>query len=134
MTESTFQKLKEVNVSGFVNIGSTFVDVTPMSDDNDYAGYIEAFLQDGTVDAVFVSVIPHVAILKTDPERARDEDSLGNHLVRLYQKYQKPMVISVNAGSYYSEFVSLMEENGLPVYDDIRSAVRSLDVFVSYYT
>jgi len=134
MTESTFRKLKEVNVSGFVNIDSTFVDVTPMSDDNDYAGYIEAFLQDGTVDAVFVSVIPHVAILKTDPERARDEDSLGNHLVRLYRKYQKPMVISVNAGSYYSEFVSLMEENGLPVYDDIRSAVRSLDVFVSYYT
>lgn len=133
MTGETFQKLKKVNVSGFVNIESTFVDVTPMSDDNDYAGYIEAFLQDGTVDALFVSVIPHVSILKTDPERARDEDSLGNQLVRLYKKYSKPMVVSVNAGSYYSEFVSLMEENGLPVYDDIRSAVRSLDVFVSYH-
>ncbi len=129
----TERRLQEINSSGLVNIQSSFLDITPMSDDNDYADYIEAFLKDDDIDCVFVAVIPHVSILKTDPETARDSDSLGNHLVRLYKRYDKPMVVSVNAGSYYSEFVGLMEENGLPVYDDIRSAVRALETFVSYY-
>ena len=46
--------------------------------------------------------------------------------------YGKPMVVSVNAGRYYAEFVSVLEEGGLPVYADIRSAIASLDTFVSY--
>jgi hypothetical protein len=42
------------------------------------------------------------------------------------------MVVSVNAGRYYADFVALLEEGGLPVYADIRSAIASLDTFVSY--
>lgn len=40
------------------------------------------------------------------------------------------MVVSVNAGRHYAEFVSVLEEGGLPVYTDIRSAITSLDTFV----
>jgi len=39
----------------------------------------------------------------------------------------------VRAGRYYQDFVSILEENELPVYNDIRSAVKSLDRFVAYY-
>lgn len=60
-------------------------------------------------------------------------DSLANLLVGLGLKYQKPMVISVNAGRHYQDFVSIMEENGLPVYIDIRAAIKSLDTFVTYH-
>lgn len=134
LSEKTAKRLREINTSGLIDVSSTFLDVTPMSDDGDYAEYIEALLQDDEIDCVFVSVIPHVSILKTDPDHARDEDSLGSQLVRLFRTYNKPMVVSVNAGSYYSEFVSIMEENGLPVYTDIISAVHALNEFVSYYT
>ncbi len=134
LTDKTADRLAEINKSGIMNVTSTFLDVTPMSDDTDYSDYIEALLQDDAVDSIFVSVIPHVSILKTDPDHARDSDSLGNQLVRLFNQYKKPMVISVNAGSYYAEFVSLMEENGLPVYNDIISAVHALNEFVSFWT
>jgi hypothetical protein len=42
------------------------------------------------------------------------------------------MVVSVNASEYYDEFVSIMEKGGIPVYTDIRSAVRSLETFMMY--
>ena len=42
------------------------------------------------------------------------------------------MVVSVNAGRHYADFVAALEEGGLPVYPDIRSAITSLDTFVSY--
>ncbi|HEX2954613.1 MAG TPA: hypothetical protein VHR47_11615, partial [Bacillota bacterium] len=51
----------------------------------------------------------------------------------LAKRYSKPMVISVNAGRYYQDFVALLEEGGLPVYSDIRSAIGALDTFVSFY-
>jgi hypothetical protein len=38
----------------------------------------------------------------------------------------------VNAGRYYQDFVAALEEGGLPVFSDIRSAITSLDTFVSY--
>jgi hypothetical protein len=41
------------------------------------------------------------------------------------------MVVSVNAGRHYADFVSVLEEGGLAVYADIRSAISSLDTFVS---
>jgi acyl-CoA synthetase (NDP forming) len=43
------------------------------------------------------------------------------------------MVVSVNGGRYYANFVSLLEDGGLPVYADIRSAIASLDTFVAHH-
>jgi 3-hydroxypropionyl-CoA synthetase (ADP-forming) len=44
------------------------------------------------------------------------------------------MVVSVNGGRYYQDFVAILEEGGLPVYTDIRAAIKSLDKFVTFYT
>ena len=104
-----------------------------MADDTMYADYVEAILQDESVDCVFVAIVPHAVTLKTIPENCKAPDSLANLLVNLSKKYSKPMVISVNAGRYYQDFVSIMEQNGLPVYSDIRSAIKSLDHFVTYH-
>lgn len=128
----TVSKLNEINKFGLVDTSSPFLDITPMADDKMYADFVEAILQDDGVDCVFVAVVPHAASLKTIPETCFDPDSLANRLVGLSKKYSKPMVISVNAGRYYQDFVSILEENGLPVYGDIRSAIKSLDAFVSY--
>jgi 3-hydroxypropionyl-CoA synthetase (ADP-forming) len=133
LTPETVKKLNGINQHGLVDTSTPFLDITPMADDRLYAAYVEAILQDQNVDCVFVAVVPHSVTLKTIPETCRDADSLANLLVDLSKKYVKPIVISVNAGRYYQDFVSIMEQNGLPVYTDIRSAIKSLDRFVAYH-
>ncbi|MCX7748746.1 MAG: acetate--CoA ligase family protein [Clostridia bacterium] len=129
----TVKKLNAINNYGLVDTSTPILDVTAMADDKAYADFVEAILEDEGVDCVFVAIVPHVVALKTTPETCHDPDSLANLLVSLSQKYKKPIVVSVNAGRYYEEFVSIMEESGLPVYPDIRSAIKSLDTFVTYH-
>jgi 3-hydroxypropionyl-CoA synthetase (ADP-forming) len=131
--ERTVAELNEINRSGLVDTSSPFLDVTPMADDRLYARFVEAILKDDNVDCVFVAVVPHAVTLKTVPETCRDPDSLANLLLDLSRKYPKPMVVSVNAGRHYADFVAVLEEGGMPVYEDIRSAITSLDAFVAYH-
>lgn len=133
LAAETVEKLKLINRHGLVDVSSPFLDVTPMADDRMYADCVEAILQDENVDCVFAAIVPHSNTLKTSPETCRDPDSMANLLIDLGRKYDKPMVVSVNAGRYYYDFISVMEEGGLPVYTDIRSAIKSLDRFVSYH-
>ncbi|MFZ5989536.1 MAG: acetate--CoA ligase family protein [Bacillota bacterium] len=129
----TIERLNKINDYGLVDTSSPILDVTAMADDRAYADFVEAVLQDENVDCVFVGIVPHVVSLKTTPDTCHHPDSLANLLVKLSKKYNKALVVSVNAGRYYQDFVSIMEENGLPVYHDIRSAIKSLDAFVSYH-
>ncbi|MDM8535926.1 acetate--CoA ligase family protein [Desulfobacterales bacterium HSG17] len=133
LSEQTRKKLVKLNTSGLIDTDTSFLDITPMANDLMYGDFVEAVLQDDNVDCVFVSIVPHSSNLKTLAETCHDPDSLANLLVRLNKSYCKPMVICVNAGKYYQDFVSILEKNGLPVYNDIRSAVKSLDRFVAYY-
>lgn len=133
LSDETVEKLNQINKYGLVDTTSPFLDVTPMADDRMYADYVEAILQDENVDCVFAAIVPHAVTLKTIPENCKAPDSLANLIVNLSKKYNKPMVVSVNAGRYYQDFVSIMEQNGLPVYSDIRSAIKSLDRFVTYH-
>ena len=132
LSPETVGRLNAINDFGLVDTSSPFLDITPMADDRMYAEFVEAVISDPGVDCVFVAVVPHAVSLKTDPETCRDPDGLASLLLTLAAKHEKPMVISVNAGRYYADFVSLLEEGGLPVYADIRSAIFSLDTFVSY--
>jgi 3-hydroxypropionyl-CoA synthetase (ADP-forming) len=132
LAAATIERLNAINSYGLVDTSSPFLDVTPMADDRMYAEFVEAVIRDPGVDCVFVAVVPHAVSLKTDPETCRDPDGLASLLLDLAVGYRKPMVVSVNAGRYYADFVSVLEEGGLPVYADIRSAIASLDTFVSY--
>jgi len=129
---ATVEKLSRINKHGLVDVSTPFLDITPMADDAMYAEFAEAVIQDEAVDCVFVAIVPHAVSLKTVPETCRDPDGLASRLVQLSAGYAKPMVVSVNAGRYYQDFVAVLEEGGLPVYSDIRSAITSLDTFVSY--
>jgi len=133
LSDYTKNRLIKLNTLGLIDTSTSFLDITPMADDLMYADFVEAVLQDDNVDCVFVSLVPHSSNLKTLPETCHDPDSLANRLVDLSKTCCKPVVISVNAGRYYQDFVSILEENGLPVYNDIRSAVKSLDRFIEYY-
>jgi len=128
----TVERLRRINRLGLVDVGSPFLDITPMADDLMYAEFVEALLRDDGVDCVFVAIVPHSATLRTTPETCRDPGGLASLLTGLGRRYAKPMVVSVNAGRHYEDFVSLLEEGGLPVYTDIRSAIRALDRFVEF--
>ncbi|MGA2643024.1 MAG: acetate--CoA ligase family protein [Spirochaetia bacterium] len=128
----TVEKLNAINSTGLVDTSSPFLDITPMADDRTYAEFVEAVIGDEAVDCVFVAVVPHAVTLKTVPETCRDPDALASLLVDISRRHAKPIVISVNAGRHYADFVAALEEGGLPVYPDIRSAITSLDTFVSY--
>jgi acyl-CoA synthetase (NDP forming) len=128
----TVEKLNAINSSGLVDTSSPFLDITPMADDRTYAQFVEAVISDDEVDCVFVAIVPHAVTLKTVPETCRDPDGLARLLVDISHRHSKPMVVSVNAGRHYADFVATLEEGGLPVYPDIRSAITSLDSFVSY--
>ena len=134
LSEQTIERMNKINKYGLADTSSPFIDITPMADDRMYADFIRAILEDENVDCVFVAIVPHSVNLKTTPETCHDADGLANLIVELSKQYDKPMAVSVNAGRYYQEFVSIMEGNGLPVYNDIRSAIKSLDAFVSFHT
>ena len=133
-TPETVQTLKTLNTHGLVNVETPFLDLTPMTDDPLYAQFIEAVLLDPNVDCLFVGIVPHVDTLKTVEENYLDADAIGPLLVQAYRKTQKPVVVSVNAGRHYQALVRYLEENGLPVFSDIRSAIRSLDAFAAYWS
>jgi acyl-CoA synthetase (NDP forming) len=133
LVPETVERLNAINRFGLVDTSSPFLDITPMADDRMYADFVEAVIRDPGVDCVFVAVVPHAVSLKTDPDTCYDPDGLASLLLGIAGKHDKPMVVSVNAGRYYANFVSLLEDGGLPVYADIRSAIASLDTFVSYH-
>jgi 3-hydroxypropionyl-CoA synthetase (ADP-forming) len=128
----TIERLNVINRSGLVDTSSPFLDITPMADDGMYARYVEAVIEDDAVDCLFVAVVPHAVTLKTVPETCRDPDGLATLLVQIAKSHDKPIVVSVNAGRHYADFVAVLEEGGLPVFPEIRSAITSLDAYVSW--
>ena len=130
----TVQKLKALNTHGLVNVETPFLDLTPMTDDPLYAQFIRAVLADPNVDCLFVGIVPHVDTLKTVEGNYLAKDAIGPLLVQAYRETGKPVVVSVNAGKHYQPLVRYLEENGLPVFPDIRSAIRSLDAFAAYWS
>lgn len=130
----TAARIRELNTHGLVSAGTAFLDLTPMTDDVGYAAYIDAVLTDPGVDCMFVAIVPHIDNLKTLKDSFMDEDAIGPLLIKTVKRHHKPVVVSVNAGKHFLPFVQYLEENGLPVYGDIRSAVRTLDAFVEYWT
>jgi 3-hydroxypropionyl-CoA synthetase (ADP-forming) len=133
LSPATVERLGAVNRHGLVDVSSPFLDITPMADDAMYAQFLEAVVADEGVDCVFVAVVPHAASLKTVPQTCRDPDALASRVVEIARRCPKPLVVSVNAGRHYAEFVAALEEGGLPVYADIRSAITSLDTFVGWW-
>ena len=129
---ATNERLAKLNRHGLLNIGSSFLDVTPMTDDKLFAAIVETVLSDPGVDCAFVAVVPHVETLKTTDDVCARADALGPLLARAASRNDKPVVVSVNSGNRYQGFVRVLEEGGLPVFPDIRSAMRALETFCSH--
>ncbi|MBP7401905.1 MAG: acetate--CoA ligase family protein [Clostridia bacterium] len=132
LSDDTAARLRALNRHGLVDIRTSFLDVTPMTDDTLYARFIEAVAADPDVDCLFVAVVPHIENLKTTEENYRDPDAFAVLLADIVRGTDKPIVVSVNAGDHYRHLVAYLEERGIPVFDSIPAAIRSLDRFVRY--
>lgn len=132
-SNETQDRINKINSHGLVDTNTSILDVTPMSNDIMFKDFIEAALMDDYVDCVFIGIIPHVDNIKSTPNTCKDKDSLANLIVDLTVRYDKPIVVSVNGGEYYGDFVDIMEKAGVPVYADIRSAVKALERFIGYH-
>jgi 3-hydroxypropionyl-CoA synthetase (ADP-forming) len=130
---STSDRLRRINTHGLANVGSSFLDVTPMSDDAMFCEFLEAVLADPGVDCAFTAFVPHIENLKTTDERCRDPDSVATRIIALAERSAKPLVVSINAGNHYLGLVRYLEEGGVPVFSDIRSAVKALETFTRYH-
>ncbi|MHB1314378.1 MAG: acetate--CoA ligase family protein [Christensenellales bacterium] len=131
-TQATVERLYSLNTHGLVNVPAPFLDVTPMTDDALFEKFLVAMMEDENVDCVFTAVIPHIETLMTTDDVCDRPEAIAMRIINIFKKYDKPMVVSVNAGQQFDKFVRIMEEAGVPVFKDIRSATRELERFVKY--
>ncbi len=131
-TEPTAEKLARLNTHGLANIPAPFLDVTPMTDDALFEQFLIALMEDDNVDCVFTAIVPHIENLMTTDDICERPEAIAMRIINVFNKYDKPMVVSVNAGQQFNKFVRIMEEAGVPVFKDIRSATRELERFVKY--
>lgn len=130
--EKTIEKLTALNTHGLANVPAPFLDVTPMTDDALFEQFLIALMEDENVDCVFTAIVPHIENLMTTDDICERPEAIASRIINVFNKYDKPMVVSVNAGQQFNKFVRIMEEAGVPVFKDIRSATRELERFVKY--
>ncbi|HMA29509.1 MAG TPA: CoA-binding protein, partial [Thermoanaerobaculia bacterium] len=110
------------------------IDATPMADTPAFVEAAAALLDDPAVDVLLVSpipVTPSLDILAPDPFGAHSENlfskgSLAQELLRLFRATGKPLVVNVDSGRLYDDFVAVLQRGGIPVYRKIDRASRAL--------
>ena len=110
------------------------IDATPMATTRQFVEAAEALLADPDVDALLVSPIPVTPTLDNlapdlsgvHTENIFSPGSLPQELLRLFRGTPKPMVVNVDSGRLYDDFVMVLQRGGIPVYRKIDRASRAL--------
>jgi len=106
-------------------------------DDETFAKSMEIILQSDSVDALFVSIVPHSALLHTtDAEIDQKKDNIAARIVSIVHKYKKPTVVSVNVASgadaIYNKLGETLDNGGVPTFLSAKGAMLCLNAFISY--
>ncbi|MDL2718652.1 MAG: acetate--CoA ligase family protein [Acidobacteriota bacterium] len=115
------------------------VDATPMADTAAFVAAAAALLRDPGVDALIVSPIPVTPALDdlapdlsgSHGENIYSAGSLAQELLRLFRETAKPLVVNVDSGRLYDDFVNVLQRGGIPVYRKIDRASRALSALCS---
>ncbi len=115
------------------------IDATPMAETPAFVEAAAALLDDAGVDSLLVSpipVTPSLDILAPDPFGAHSENlfskgALAQELLRLFRATRKPLVVNVDSGRLYDDFVGVLQHGGIPVYRKIDRASRALAALCS---
>jgi len=110
------------------------VDATPMAATPQFVEAAQALLDDSGVDALIVSPVAVTPALDnlapdlvgTHTENIHAPESLPQELLRMYRKTRKPVVVNVDSGRLYDDFVAVLQRGGIPVFRKIDRASRAL--------
>jgi acyl-CoA synthetase (NDP forming) len=113
------------------------VDATPMAETPMFVEAAEALLDDPGVDALIVSPVPVTPALDnlapdlvgTHSENIHAPGSLPQELLRVFRTTKKPVVVNVDSGRLYDDFVAVLQRGGIPVWRKIDRASRALSAF-----
>ena len=113
------------------------VDATPMAETPKFVEAAQALLEDPGVDALIVSPVAVTPALDnlapdlvgTHSENIYAPESLPQELLRLFRRTQKPVVVNVDSGRLYDDFVAVLQRGGIPVFRKIDRASRALSAF-----
>jgi len=127
-SEDTSRRLREI-LPPMVGV-NPFLDLTPMGNDELYEKCVETVLQDPGVDSLFVSIVPHTPMLHSrGREIEADQENVAARIIRQVKRCEKPVVLSVNAGTY-RKLVETLEKGGVAVYPSAERAMKCLNVLV----
>lgn len=130
-SEATSKKLRKM-LPPIVSV-NPILDLTPMADDELFADCIEAAIEDENVDCVFVSIVPHTAQLRTGLENLDDfRANIADRIVEMRGRFDKPIVVSVNAGTMYNHLGEILANGGVPAYTTAERAMFCLNRFIEY--
>jgi len=113
------------------------LDLTPMAGDETFEQCIDLLLRDNTVDALFVSIVPHSTLIHTtDDEIDRYPENVAARIVQLVHRYRKPTVVSVcvasGADAVYNKFGQVLDTGGVPAFLTASRAMACLNEFIRY--
>ena len=129
--EGTVGKLREA-LPPFVSV-NPFLDLTPMADDALFESCIELVLADPGVDVLFISIVPHTVMLHTSPDEIqREHENIARRIIRQAQRSDKPIVVSVNAGTMYNLLAETLEEGGVPTFTTAERAMTALNRLLDF--
>jgi acyl-CoA synthetase (NDP forming) len=62
----------------------------------------------------------------------RDHENVAYRIIRQNQKSNKPILVSINAGTMYNVFTETVEEGGVPTYTTAERAMTALNRLVDF--
>ncbi|MHC4941408.1 MAG: acetate--CoA ligase family protein [Planctomycetota bacterium] len=130
-TSRTVEALREI-LPPFVAVQS-FLDLTPMGDDDLYEQCLKILLEDENVDSLVVSMLPHTVMLHTTRDEIEaNQENVATRILRQSRTSNKPVVVCINASSAYDTLVNMLEDGGVPTFTSVERAMFCLDKLVAY--
>ena len=112
VTEDTRKKMVEHFPPTYVVGKGNPADLTVGANADDYRFTIQSFMDDPNVD-----IIMPWFVFQDDPL----EETIIDYLAEFSNQRKKPVIVGGNGGPYTQKISALIEQKGVPVYDDIRT-------------
>ena len=116
VTKKSLKNMKDHFPPTYVIGKGNPADVTGGANADDYRFVIQTFMDDPNVDIVMPWFV-----FQDDPL----EETIIDYLAEFSKKRKKPLLVGGNGGPYTQKISRLIEENNVPVYDDLRDWVAA---------
>ena len=123
VTSASATKMKKHFPPTYVIGKGNPVDVTGGASAEDYQFVIKTFMEDKNVD-----IMMPWFVFQDDPL----DEIIIEYLARFSKKRVKPLLVGANGGPFTNKVSRLIEQRGVPVYDDLRDWVAAASALVQW--